>query len=110
MLAEDMVTEFFEHVNDELEFAKATAFKKLLDFGKKKLAHKEPISSQGWYHVRSQAFSHNSLSNCPNREEQAKETFATNLWTSLLLPCARLSVVAIVLMPWSTSDMNAKNI
>ena len=24
--------------------------------------------------------------------------------------CARLSIVAIVLMPWSTSDMNAKNI
>ena len=26
MLAEGMVTEFFEHVNDELEFARATAF------------------------------------------------------------------------------------
>ena len=35
MLAEGMVTEFFEHVNDELEFARGTAFKKLLDFGKR---------------------------------------------------------------------------
>ena len=52
---------------------RATAFKKSLDFGKKKLAHKEPISSQGWYHVRSQAFSHNSLSNARTAKNKQRE-------------------------------------
>ena len=52
---------------------RATAFKNSLDFGKKKLAHKEPISSQGWYHVRSQAFSHNSLSNARTAKNKQRE-------------------------------------
>ena len=70
-------------------------FKNSLDFGKKKLAHKEPISSQGWYHVRSQAFSHNSLSNAPNREEQTKGISVIIVITLCAIICRCDSFVAV---------------